>query len=465
MIMSNVSYAAETNMGIVRKNNEDAYVLRSIWNHTILAVAIDGVGGEEGGEVAASIATEAIPAYLERYRLGDRLQLLRQAVTHANNEIFYRKQDSPDLVNMACVATALLIDSQAGLAHMVHVGDSRMYIFDERGLRKVSHDQSPVGELEDSGILTEEQAMNHPRRNEIYRDLGSELHDADDADFLEAQTFPIDVESDFLLCSDGLSDLVSSSQIRQVLSTNDTCERKVQSLVGLALKSGGKDNVTVVLVHYSPKQKTYPVIKEISSSDVSVSKKQSDESGLESTNTLTKNHLLYIASAAVLFILACLLGWFIIHRGATLESMPSAQNDDYVFSFIESHYDSLLACDVVSENDSIRKEYVVLLGEKQVLLNDSLQEIVTGHEIMPYITLKQWKDSEVVRPVLTEQGAVIYLSTDGSVFAVQCDELSFSKVDNWGCFIGKDGLAYPIDQAPAMPKHFWSELKQRNLNK
>ena len=465
--MSNVTYAAETSTGLVRKNNEDAYVLRSIWKNAILAVAIDGVGGEEGGEVAASIAREAIPAYLEQYRLGDRLQILRQAVTHANNEIFLRKQKSPDLANMACVATALLLDSQTGLAYMVHVGDSRMYFFDKFGLRKVSHDHSPVGELEDNGIITEEQAMAHPRRNEIYRDLGSELHDAEDADFLEAQTFQIDTETDFLLCSDGLSDLVPSSQMRQVLSTNDTCERKVQSLVGLALKSGGKDNVTVVMVHYSPKQspKIDPTKKEISSSNVSTSEKQSDELGLESTNTLNNNSRLYITAAAVLIILVCLLGWFIFQKRAALPSMPSAQNDDYAISFIESHYDSLLSCDVVSDNNSIRKEYVVLLGEKQILLNDSLQEIFIGHEIMPYITLQQWKESAVVRPVLTEQNAIIYLSMNGSVYAVQCDENSFSKVDNWGCFIGKDGLAYPVNKAPVMSEQCWSELKKENLTK
>lgn len=463
MIMSNVSYAAETNMGLVRKNNEDAYVLRSIWNNTILAVAIDGVGGEEGGEVAAAIAREAIPAYLEQYRLGDRLQLLRQAVTYANNEIFLHKQKSPELSNMSCVATALLLDSQIGLAHMVHVGDSRMYIFDECGLRKVSHDHSPIGELEDNGIITEEQAMAHPRRNEIYRDLGSELHDAEDADFLEAQTFQIDTDTDFLLCSDGLSDLVSSSQIQQVLSTKDTCEHRVQSLIGLALKAGGKDNITVVMMHYHPKQRTSHPIKEASKSDISISE-QYDESELEETNSLYRNYRWYIISA-VLLIVVGMIGWFIISSRPVSTSISSAQNDNYAFSFIQSHYDSLISCDEIIKKDSIRKEYVVLLGEKQILLNEDLQEIIAGLEIMPYVTLREWKDSAVVRPILTEQGAVIYLSTDGSVFAVQCDELSFSKVDNWGCFIGKDGLAYPIDQAPAMPKHFWSELKQRNLNK
>lgn len=241
---------AISDMGCVRKNNEDNMVLCNIWgNKCILAVAIDGVGGQEGGEVAAAIAAESIPAYLNNYSVGDELSLLREAVRHANNEIYSRRIETPTLANMSCVLTAALIDGASRKVHMAHVGDTRLYRYYAGELRKLSHDHSIVGYREEVGDLTEEQAMHHPQRNIISRDVGSELHE--NVEFVEGETFDLLGDSMLMLCSDGLCDMITSKQMISILSKDETLEKRCQQLVDDAKEAGGRDNVTVVLVKYS----------------------------------------------------------------------------------------------------------------------------------------------------------------------------------------------------------------------
>jgi len=239
-----------SDMGRQRTNNEDAFVAERMDRHSVLAVAIDGVGGYEGGEVAAAIAQEEIPAYLKEFNKGDQLELLKRAVVAANNAIVDRRQTDPERANMSCVLTSALINTQQKVLDMVHVGDSRLYQFHHGVLTKLSHDHSLVGYREEIGDLTEEEAMHHPQRNIISRDVGSEHHEVSDHDFLEAEEFPLLPNSIFLLCSDGLTDLITSKQITAVLQQSATLEEKAQQLVNAANEAGGKDNITVVLVEY-----------------------------------------------------------------------------------------------------------------------------------------------------------------------------------------------------------------------
>src|ERR1019366_8225086 len=130
-----------------------------------------------------------------------------------------------------------------------HVGDSRLYQVRHGEIRKITHDHSPVGGREDNGELSEADAMRHPRRNEVFRDVGSEEHTPGDADFIEVQSFGFDAESALVLCSDGLSDQVPSAQIRSAVERNaGNPEVAVRELIALANGAGGKDNVTVLVV-------------------------------------------------------------------------------------------------------------------------------------------------------------------------------------------------------------------------
>ena len=254
-----LAFCGISDMGRQRTNNEDAYVAELLDQDTILAVAIDGVGGYEGGEVAAEIAQAELPKYLHDFKNGERLELLKQAVVYANNAIFDRRQIDVARSSMSCVLTSAIIDAKRKVVDMVHVGDTRLYQFHHGELQKLSHDHSLIGYREEMGDLTEEQAMHHPQRNVISRDVGSAKHEVADRDFMEAEEFPLLPNSIFLLCSDGLTDLITSKQIIEVLKTDKNIESKAKSLIDAANDAGGKDNVTVVLVEYTAEEKSAPI--------------------------------------------------------------------------------------------------------------------------------------------------------------------------------------------------------------
>lgn len=243
-----ISFYGLSDMGRQRTNNEDAFVVEQLDENTILAVVIDGVGGYEGGEVAAAIAQSELLSYMKAFNRGERIQLLKQAVISANNAIFEQRKTDTARPNMSCVLTAVVIDSENKTVNMVHVGDTRLYQYYQGNLKKLSHDHSLVGYREEIGDITEEEAMHHPQRNVISRDVGSAHHDVDDPDFLEAEQFSLLPGSMLLLCSDGLTDLVTSAQITAVLQQNTSIEDKTKALINAANDAGGKDNVTVVLV-------------------------------------------------------------------------------------------------------------------------------------------------------------------------------------------------------------------------
>lgn len=245
-----VFFYGNTDTGKRRTNNEDAFVVEWLDDNSVLAIVIDGVGGYEGGEVAAEIAQREIPSYLREFNRGERLELLKQAVVCANNTIYDRRQFDKARPNMSCVLTSALVDISRNVIDMVHVGDTRLYQFHNGEFSKLSHDHSFVGYCEEIGDLTEDEAMRHPRRNEISRSVGEEKHGVSDQGFLEAVEFPLLPNTIFLLCSDGLTDLVTSAQISAILGKDISLEEKTRQLIDAANEAGGKDNVTVVLVAY-----------------------------------------------------------------------------------------------------------------------------------------------------------------------------------------------------------------------
>ena len=249
--MQKIQFFGNTDIGKVSRNNEDAFIAQELWdmNH-ILGVVIDGVGGYEGGEVAARIAKDTIVNYLKKFCNGERLNLLKQAVTEANNKIVEEQEKQPNRFQMSCVLSACLVEVKKKQINIVHIGDTRAYCFHNGEMTKLSHDHSYVGYREDIGDLLEEEAMNHPKRNEINRMLGDKPHQTDDRDFLEEKTFPLLPNTILLLCSDGLTDLVTKAEMSSILSHEYSIKQKVQALIDLANNKGGKDNITVVLIEY-----------------------------------------------------------------------------------------------------------------------------------------------------------------------------------------------------------------------
>jgi parallel beta-helix repeat protein len=236
-------YAGLSDTGRARRENEDRIYMDGDRG---LFVVADGLGGHAAGERAAETAVEMIKTRLER-KIGSPEDRMREAITVANNEIHTQAEEHAEWNGMACVVTIALVED--GRVTVGHVGDSRLYALEPGSIRKVTLDHSPVGELEDSGRLSEASAMAHPRRNEVFRDLGSELHGPDDDDFIDILTFPFRPSMALLICSDGLSDQVGSADIRGIIEARaQDPDAAVSALVQAANDAGGKDNVSVVLV-------------------------------------------------------------------------------------------------------------------------------------------------------------------------------------------------------------------------
>src|SRR5215475_5064758 len=210
-VKTRIKHAGASDPGRARSNNEDRLHMDA--DRGIFLV-VDGIGGHAAGEHAAAIAVERVRARLER-QTGTAEQRVREAITMANNEILRAARSNPEWAGMACVLTLVLLEN--GSAVVGHVGDSRLYQIRRGEIRKITHDHSPVGEREDSRELSESEAMRHPRRNEVYRDVGSEQHSPDDTDFIEVVRFPFESDAALLLCSDGLSDQVASNEIREAV--------------------------------------------------------------------------------------------------------------------------------------------------------------------------------------------------------------------------------------------------------
>ncbi|MGO9231588.1 MAG: protein phosphatase 2C domain-containing protein [Bryobacteraceae bacterium] len=235
--------AGASDVGHVRRNNEDAWYMDA---ERGIFLVVDGIGGEAAGEKAAEIAVDRIRARLER-QTGTVEQRVREAIAMANNEILRASGGNPQWRGMACVLTLAVVDD--GLATVGHVGDSRLYEIRHGAIRKITHDHSPIGAREDSGELSEMEAMFHPRRNEVFRDVGSEEHSPDDADFIDIVRVPIEDDAALLLCTDGLSDQVTAEYIRLLVERNaGDPSTAARQLIEAANIAAGKDNVTVVLV-------------------------------------------------------------------------------------------------------------------------------------------------------------------------------------------------------------------------
>jgi PPM family protein phosphatase len=227
-----------TDPGKVRKNNEDSLLVGEGRDETLFAVA-DGIGGFEAGEVASSIATEALKEL-------EPLSPLEDAIREANRRILAAARGDEKLSGMGTTVVAMRFGGtrEEPTAEISHVGDSRAYLLRGDDLKPVTEDHSLVAELVRSGDLTRAQASEHPQKNLITRALGAE----EEVD-VDTAVLPVEAGDRLLLCSDGLSDMVPETKMLDLLTSHlEDTEKTVHALVRAALDAGGADNITVVVV-------------------------------------------------------------------------------------------------------------------------------------------------------------------------------------------------------------------------
>jgi serine/threonine protein phosphatase PrpC len=225
-----------THPGRKRRHNEDSYVHQP----PLFAIA-DGMGGAKAGEVASGLAVEALQ--LRPDLSGDDEAYVVDLIQEANRRVYERAHEDADASGMGTTMTVALVDDPNHRVTFGHVGDSRAYRVRDDALEQLTDDHSLVGELIRSGKLTREEAEVHPQRSVITRALGTDPNV--DVDTFVVETEPGDI---FLLCSDGLSGMVSDTAILKIVRDNRRdLPAAAQALVAAANRGGGDDNITVVV--------------------------------------------------------------------------------------------------------------------------------------------------------------------------------------------------------------------------
>jgi protein phosphatase len=231
--MSLAGFAGASDTGRKRRRNEDAYVVAP----PLFAVA-DGMGGAQAGEVASRLAKAALEDTDSGSLKGS--ERVVSLIQEANRRVYERSNADPEASGMGTTMTVALVEG----AHVVfgHVGDSRAYMLRDGRMEQLTEDHSLVNELLKSGKLSPEEAETHPQRSVITRAVGT------DPD-VDVETFTVDAQAGdvFLICSDGLTDMVDDEEIFGVLDRHqDDLDRASKALVSAANRGGGVDNITVV---------------------------------------------------------------------------------------------------------------------------------------------------------------------------------------------------------------------------
>lgn len=240
----------KTNIGLVRKVNEDAfyYQKRYEYGKPYLCIIADGMGGHNAGEVASRMAVTEINEFIEKSlneqecnNLKDYEDLIKKAFLHANEEVYKKSMDSKECIGMGTTLTAVLIVE----SNMIigHVGDSRVYIIRNDNIKRVTSDHSYVAELIKNGTIKPEEASKHPQKNLITRAIGT-------GESIDVDINVLDIKNGdyILMCTDGLSNMLNEDEILNVVKSDKKIEERCSELIDLANNKGGYDNITVIVV-------------------------------------------------------------------------------------------------------------------------------------------------------------------------------------------------------------------------
>lgn len=239
-------YTSATDKGLVRSNNEDFHGAAQVGDDSVFVIA-DGMGGHAVGELASRTAVDyvlqTLPRELEAAKTKKDLEdVLHLLVEKTNVKVYLESLDDKEYQGMGTTLTvAVLRDWRL---YISHIGDCRVYLLHGSGLDRLTVDHTLVQELIDSGSITEEEAMTHPKRHILLKSLGVN-------EYMSPDTYSFDIsEGDLILmCSDGLYGYVEEEEIRSILRRHKDLDLCAKNLIDAANNAGGKDNVTVILIH------------------------------------------------------------------------------------------------------------------------------------------------------------------------------------------------------------------------
>ena len=246
-----MNYYGKTDIGKKRANNQDCFGCRRLdCGMTLLAVC-DGMGGVKGGEIASSLALDTFLSACERDLKRDMEYpqirgVLSAAVHEANTAVFRKGNENEELSGMGSTLVAALMRDGDEFVYIINVGDSRAYSVCGEEIVQLSFDHSYVQYLIDKGEITPEEAATHPDRHVITRAVGvndSVRPDIDVVDINKKEALPYYL----LLCTDGLTGMISDSDIRNYITESKTDAQRLDSLINAANNAGGEDNVTVLI--------------------------------------------------------------------------------------------------------------------------------------------------------------------------------------------------------------------------
>ncbi len=245
----NYHFCAKTDPGRARDNNEDSVAFDE---NTLVAVLADGMGGYNAGEIASGMATAFIKSELSRWLeeagTGAKAREVRRAmeicVDNANLSIFNSANSNPHYAGMG---TTLVVGVfRDGVLLVGHIGDSRCYRWRGGQLEQITKDHSLLQEQIDAGLITPEQAATSSIKNLVTRALGVE-----ELVLLEINEYPVEVGDIYLMCSDGLSDMVDDPAIAKIVSADLSLDQKATQLIDVANANGGRDNISVLMAEVS----------------------------------------------------------------------------------------------------------------------------------------------------------------------------------------------------------------------
>lgn len=235
------SYSA-TDVGRKRKINQDSIFAsdRPVGNLPNLYIVADGMGGHNAGDFASRYAVNTVREFIAGSREKNPVKLINEAIRLANSGIIREAGEHEEMYGMGTTIVVTTVIDQ--YVYTANVGDSRLYLYDGT-LKQITRDHSLVEEMVMLGEITEEEARTHPDRHIITRAVGAA--EEVEVDFFDYQLPP---DSQILMCSDGLTNMVRDEEIRKILGRSENLETKVRSLIETANENGGKDNIAVIMI-------------------------------------------------------------------------------------------------------------------------------------------------------------------------------------------------------------------------